>query len=475
MKFIDVATYDIQLISSKIAWHYKVIPKLQENGSIHLYCDDPQNKQLEEELQMILGKNIILHQADQVVIENSLKKHYYTNHGTDSSKNATQLNSEGFIEKLIVEAINLDSSDIHIETKEESGRVRYRVDGKLIDRFSIKKEDYPGVINKIKIQSKLDISEKRLPQDGRMTYKGAKEEFDIRVSILPTMFGEKAVLRILDGGQSFINLDEIGMSSDQLKEYLISVSKINGIILISGPTGSGKTTTLYTTLKYLNQPHFNIVTIEDPIEYTLEGINQVQLKEGIGLTFSKALRTFLRQDPDIIMLGEIRDPETAKMAIRAALTGHLVLSTVHTNSALGTISRLLDMDIPGYLIADTLNLCLAQRLIRLLCNDCKQASKVEATILPVKFQPMIQEKAKKTFNAVGCPNCHYTGYKGRTALFDILTVDNQLKELIKSGSISSDNLPSKIKTDGLDDMAFQIFLQGKTSLEEIMPILLTGM
>ena len=261
------------------------------------------------------------------------------------------------------------------------------------------------MINKIKILSNLDITEKRLPQDGRINYQYGDQKFDIRVSVCPTLYGEKAVLRLLNNDASNIDIRNLGIHEKGLDTYLKGVHKPNGIILISGPTGSGKTTTLYATLKELNSIDRNITTIEDPIEYTLDGINQVQLKEDIGLTFSSALRSFLRQDPDIIMLGEIRDGETAQMAIRASLTGHLVLSTIHTNSAWGIISRLIDMGVPRFLIANTLNLAVAQRLVRKLCEHCKKTVPVSE----VNGASEVADDVPELAIPVGCDHCHFTG------------------------------------------------------------------
>ena len=259
--------------------------------------------------------------------------------------------------------------------------------------------------------SNLDIAEKRLPQDGRINFKHQNQQFDIRVSVLPTLHGEKVVLRLLNNDATDIDLKKLGFSKLDLDNYLQGVKRPNGILLISGPTGSGKTTTLYATLKLLNKETRNILTIEDPIEYTLEGVNQVQLKESIGLGFASALRTFLRQDPDVIMVGEIRDTETANMAIRASLTGHLVLSTIHTNSAWGTVSRLMDMNIPPFLVASTLNTTVAQRLVRLLCPKCKKETPFDTELYPRQFKPY--QAVHFHFLPNGCEECYYTGYKGR--------------------------------------------------------------
>jgi type IV pilus assembly protein PilB len=283
-------------------------------------------------------------------------------------------------------------------------------------------------------------------------------------------YGEKVVLRILNNSASNIQIHQLGFSEFDLINYLEGIKKPNGILLISGPTGSGKTTTLYATLKELNKDTRNVLTIEDPIEYTLEGINQVQLKESIGLSFAAALKTFLRQDPDVIMLGEIRDVETASMAIRAALTGHLVLSTIHTNSAWGIVSRLIDMGIAPYLLANTLNTAVAQRLVRLLCPLCKKAESFDERLYPRKFRP--DKKITIHHKAVGCPSCFNTGYKGRKAVYEVVTIDEELGEAIKSSSYSVGNLFKERGIKTLSENAFELFEKGETSLDEIYSLLM---
>ena len=313
------------------------------------------NQGLIDELEIIFGKRVLLDPIRNGFVQKNLGKHYRKGNQKENGHSGALSytpNSDDFLVNLITNAHELGSSDIHIESYEERCRIRMRIDGKLVERFVLKKDEYPAIINRLKIKSNLDIAEKRLPQDGRIFFSSGNSKFDIRVSVLPTLYGEKIVLRLLSKDAANIDIYKLGFQPKQLDDFLEAIKKPNGIVLISGPTGSGKTTTLYATLRILNNEHTNILTIEDPIEYTLEGINQVQLKESIGLNFASALRTFLRQDPDIIMLGEIRDGETAQMATRAALTGHLVLSTIHTNSAWGTISRLLDMGIPPFLLAN---------------------------------------------------------------------------------------------------------------------------
>ena len=310
----------------------------------------------------------------------------------------------------------------------------------------------------------LDISEKRLPQDGRINISSANEDFDIRVSTLPTLHGEKLVLRILSKNKLLSSLDTLGFSESELTRYKAGVEKSNGIVLISGPTGSGKTTTLYATLKLLNTSDTNILTIEDPIEYTLEGVNQVQLKQNIGLDYASTLRTFLRQDPDIIMVGEIRDEATAHMAIRASLTGHLVLATIHTNSAWATVSRLIDMNIPPFLIASTLNMSVAQRLVRKLCNQCKK----KQTIIPQKFQNLnLFKTLKGHYEAVGCAHCYQTGYYGRKAVYEIIPITEELMHSIKSEKLEIDGYVKKKNIRLLKDNMTKLVETGETSLDEV--------
>ena len=439
-----------------------------------MYCDDTELLHgLSDELEILLGRRIVLEPQPPATISRLLHAHYLKESGQHQFQKMTlAIEGDGFLNDLIREARLLKSSDIHIEIYEEHCRVRIRIDGMMVERYVLKKSEYPSLINKIKIMANLDIAEKRLPQDGRINFKSGEEQFDIRVSILPTLHGEKVVLRLLNNNASNIDLQQVGFSDFDLENYLQGVKRPNGIILISGPTGSGKTTTLYATLKYLNKETRNILTIEDPIEYTLKGINQVQLKESIGLTFASALRTFLRQDPDVIMVGEIRDPETANMAIRAALTGHLVLSTVHTNSAWGTVSRLMDMGIPPFLVANTLNTSVAQRLIRLLCSHCKQEQAFEASSYPKHFKPFAI--VSHHYLAKGCDQCYYTGYSGRKAVYEVIPLDQELTEEVKNNNISIHSLLQQRGIKTLGENAFALFAGGQTTIEEIYPLLFTN-
>lgn len=465
---ISIAVEHLQLLNAEQAWEYGIVP-FDANGSSlsFLVAEYTDTLAIGAELEVLFGKTIHFKPIAAPVFQKLIGKHYRKN-ATKQVKTIGE--SDDFLTKLIKEAKNLGSSDIHIESYEERNRVRIRIDGHLVERYAIAKPDYPSIVNKIKIMSNMDIAEKRLPQDGRIFFHKDDMKFDIRVSVLPTLHGEKIVLRLLNNDAADIELTTLGFSPHDLENYLEGIKQHNGIILISGPTGSGKTTTLYATLKLLNKEERNIVTIEDPIEYTLEGINQVQLKESIGLDFASALKTFLRQDPDIIMLGEIRDRETASMAIRASLTGHLVLSTIHTNSAWDTISRLIDMGIPSYLIASTLRTSIAQRLVRLLCTSCKEKQSFDPDLLPKAFKPY--HAVNEHHVAKGCDQCHFTGYKGRKAIYEVIPVDREIAALVKTNNQDVDEVLEQKKVKSLSENAYQLFMKGDTSLEEIYSLLI---
>jgi len=333
------------------------------------------------------------------------------------------------VNHIIFQAFKRGASDIHIEPFEKEVRVRYRVDGVLHEAFTPPKRLQAALVSRIKIMSNLNIAEKRIPQDGRIQIKMADKAIDIRVSILPSAFGEKVVMRLLDKSKSFSALQDIGFSERDYKILLNAISQPNGIILVSGPTGSGKTSTLYAILNRLNSPQVSIVTVEDPIEYQMKGVSQVQVYEKVGLTFAAALRAILRQDPDIIMIGETRDQETAQIAIQSSLTGHLVLTTIHTNSAPVTITRLIDMGIEPFLIASSVTLIIAQRLVRKLCPFCKQAYTPSAEL--IKSIGLTSKEAEKItfYKAVGCHECNETGYKGRLAIFEMLPMSAEIAKL----------------------------------------------
>lgn len=453
-----------QLITPNQAFHYRIIPFKKDEVKFVFKTDAINFEKLKDELEVVLNikVDLILESTENI---NS----YLTYNYRQSTGHNEDLSTADFLEQLLKTARDFNSSDIHLEPYEKYCRVRYRLDGKLKEQFRIPLTEYPQLINQIKIQAGLDISQKRLSQDGRITVKSNSEDFDIRVSTMPTLYNEKIVLRILQRDAQTVELKELGFNDRELKLYLEGVRKPNGIVLISGPTGSGKTTTLYGTLKLLNKEETNILTIEDPIEYTLDGVNQVQLKEDIGFDFPTALRTFLRQDPDIIMVGEIRDEKTANMAIKAALTGHLVLSTIHTNSAWATISRLIDMGVPPYLLATTLNLSVAQRLVRKLCNHCKRKAKASKELFPDSFEG--DADIEYHFEAIGCNHCYFTGYDGRKALYEIIPINNELETAIKHNELQIDEYIATRNLNTLKSNAVQMIVSGETSIDEVYSLL----
>src|SRR6266571_4108440 len=375
---------------------------------------------------------------------------------------------------LLVDALRRGASDIHVEPYEKELRIRFRIDGVLYDVMHPPLKMRDALISRVKIMSKLDISEKRLPQDGRIKIKvkvdARSRELDFRVSTLPTLFGEKVVLRLLDKEKLMLDMTRLGFEPESLEKFKRCISNPYGMVLVTGPTGSGKTNTLYSALQALNTSETNIMTAEDPVEFNLPGINQVQMKEQIGLNFAAALRSFLRQDPNIVLVGEIRDFETAEIAIKAALTGHLVLSTLHTNDAPSTISRLMNMGIEPFLVATSVNLIQAQRLIRRICKDCKKEhpTPVEA-LVEIGFSPD-ESQTIKTYKGNGCPTCNETGYKGRIGLYEVMEITEEIRELILIGA-SAMELRKKAIDDGmitLRESGLQKIRAGVTTIEEVL-------
>ena len=385
-----------------------------------------------------------------------------------------------FGNKLITEAINMGASDIHIESFRDSAQTRFRVDGilKVIDKYSkFLHENYDGVIARIKIISKLDIAERRVPQDGASTFKSETKEIDLRVSVLPTKNKERVVMRILNKDAGDKALNELGFEEKDLNKLIKAISSPQGMVLVTGPTGSGKTTTLYSVLKHINKPGMNILTAEDPVEYEMEGIGQVQIKESIGYTFEEALRSFLRQDPEVILVGEIRDKATVDIALKAALTGHLVFSTLHTNDASSSITRLQNMGTPNYLIAAALTLIMAQRLARKTCLECRV---IDENITPkllnsIGFLPEQSARAK-IYKGKGCEECSGAGYKGRMGIYEILEIDNELKAGILS-NLQQTELNAIAKKNGfrtMQDMGQDMLLSGDLSFAEYERVLQTN-
>lgn len=372
---------------------------------------------------------------------------------------------------VLVNAIKVGASDIHVEPFETVFRVRFRIDGSMKTIMNLPTKIKNAVVSRLKIMSKLDIAERRLPQDGRIKLKlGKKKEVDFRVSTLPCLFGEKVVMRILDKGNLALDLTKLGFEEGALKDFTESINSPYGMVLVTGPTGSGKTTTLYSALSTINTPEINIMTAEDPVEYNLMGINQVQMKEEIGLNFAAALRSFLRQDPDVVMVGEIRDYETAEIGVKAALTGHLVLSTLHTNDAPSTVNRLLNMGIEPFLVASSVILILAQRLARRICAKCKEPDNVLPDALLKAGFKQEEIKGMVVYKGKGCDMCNKTGYKGRVALYEVMPVKEELRELILQGA-SADEIKKKAIALGMKTLrmsGLSKVKEGMTTIEEVL-------
>jgi type IV pilus assembly protein PilB len=373
---------------------------------------------------------------------------------------------------ILLEGIQRGASDIHLEPGDKTLHVRYRVDGMLQDVMTPAKRLEPAIVSRLKIMANLDIAERRLPQDGRIKFREASREIDFRVSIIPALFGESVVLRILDKSSLKLDLTHLGFDSWSLEQFHKAIRSPHGMILVTGPTGSGKTTTLYSALSSVNSPDIHILTLEDPVEYNLPRVNQVQVNEEIGLTFGAALRSFLRHDPDVILVGEMRDQETAQIATRAALTGHLVLSTLHTNDAASTVARLLDMGIPPFLLASSLRLIVAQRLIRKVCDECKQPYDVDEGTLVTHGYEGRGLGTVTLHKGRGCAVCNQTGLKGRVAIYEVMPITREVKDLVLQGAppveICKVARDQGMKT--LREAALQKLIDGVTTLEEVLRV-----
>ena len=373
-----------------------------------------------------------------------------------------------FVNALFYQAIKKRASDIHIEVQEQHGEVRFRIDGMLVKNADIDKKVVSLIVSRIKVISNLDISEKRIPQDGRTQIKISGEILDIRVSILPTFYGERVVMRILMQSSQIPTINKLGFSSELIDDVKKILRASHGMILVTGPTGSGKTTSLHSFLREVEEPQKNLITVEDPVEYKSDSIAQIQVNEKVGLTFAAALRSILRQDPDVIMIGEIRDEETAAIAIRAALTGHLVFSTLHTNSAAATISRLADMSIEPFLISSSLLGILAQRLVRILCDECKRKDKISGNFAEDYNIP----KDSIIYKAEGCKTCNYSGYAGRCSIGELLVMNDDIRNILRT-TTDEYTIKTQLEASGLKTISFQLnemLLKGETSLDEAIRI-----
>ena len=491
-EFPDEPLFDDRL-SFRFLRQARAVPIEQGPDGVVLAMADPLDQFAIDAVRMAVGAPVEVCVATPADIEAALHSLYDSggdaatdmagdDNGTDAEADVERLRdlaSEApvirLVSRLIERAIEQRASDIHIEPFEGRLRVRYRVDGVLQEAESPSDRLAAAIVSRIKIMARLNIAERRLPQDGRIKVVVRGKEFDLRISTTPSLHGESVVMRILDRDGAVLDFKSLGFFDDTLESYLSALERPHGILLVTGPTGSGKTTTLYTSLLRLNSPERKILTVEDPVEYQLDGVLQVQVKPEIELTFARALRAFLRQDPDILMIGEIRDLETAQIAVQAALTGHLVLSTLHTNDAAGAISRLMDMGVPDYLLTSTINGVAAQRLVRKLCPHCREASEPDARLLE-RLAANGGEPPRMLYRAKGCEKCSGTGYAGRAALLEVLVMDDALRRLVlrradarEIEKAAVDAGMRSLYQDGLRKAA-----EGVTSIEEVLRVTWDG-
>ena len=499
--YVDLSRFDIdanvvKLIPGEVAQKYQIMPINRTGATITIAMVDPSNVFAIDDVKFMTGYNVEPVVATEAGIKQAMSKHYSMSdaidtvmtklgddagldlvHEEEDELDMAQVRAEvddapvvKLVNLILVDAIQKGASDIHIEAYEKSFRVRYRIDGSLYEVMVPPFKLRAALTSRLKIMSELDIAERRLPQDGRIKLKLKDKEVDLRVSTLPCLFGEKIVMRILDKGNLMLDLTKLGFEKRPLQDFMDAITSPYGMVLVTGPTGSGKTTTLYSALQQINKIDVNIMTAEDPVEYNLMGINQVQMKDEIGLNFAAALRSFLRQDPDIVMVGEIRDYETAEIGVKAALTGHLVLSTLHTNDAPSTINRLLNMGVEPFLVASSVILIVAQRLVRKVCQNCKKPEKLPVeTFIDAGFS---SEDAKKVtaYKGEGCNTCNNTGYKGRVALYEIMPVKEDIKELVLQGASALDIKKTAIQLGmkSLRMSGLEKLKEGMTSLEEVV-------
>ncbi|RLJ00770.1 MAG: type II secretion system protein GspE, partial [Candidatus Aenigmatarchaeota archaeon] len=475
----------INLIPKDIALKYKVIPVFKIENTLTVAMANPNDVFVIDELAKITGCLIEPVLADEISIRKAQEQYYGTTGAIQEIIASLDKEKLADIEKLgrdspvvklvdflITQAVQENASDIHIEPEEKFVSIRYRIDGILHRKLSLPKNAQPAIISRIKIMAGLDIAEKRLPQDGRILMKVGDKEIDLRVSTCPTVHGENVVLRILDKSSMIIGLENLGFPERELKIFEELISQPYGIILVTGPTGSGKTTTLYSALQRLNRDEVNIMTVEDPVEYQFPRMRQVQVNPKAGLTFASALRSFLRQDPDIIMVGEIRDLETTEIAIQAALTGHLVFSTLHTNDAPTAFTRLIEMGVEPFLVSSSILGVLAQRLVRKVCEKCKEEYKPSIALLKALGLENKVSQDIKFVKGKGCKLCSNTGYKGRTGIFELLKVTPQIRELILKRA-SADQIRELAISQGmriLREAAIEKLLLKITTPEEVMRV-----
>ena len=502
---LDIDGYPIpqdakEVISDAMAQLYRVIPLKLEDGVLTIASCDPQNIAMQDELRRFLGLEIRLVVAPEAQVLKLIDKHFNTDTESieslikgleedDELKSASEvLGGEGpiniadinelvdsapvrkLLNMVLLLAIKDHASDIHFEPFEEEFRIRIKADGVLYEMVPPPRHLAFAITTRIKVMANLNISERRMPQDGRIELTIGGHPVDLRVSVMPTLFGESVVCRVLDRSVVSLDLNNVGMPPDIMKEFREVMDRPNGIILVTGPTGSGKTTTLYSALSELNTPEEKIVTTEDPVEYDIDGIVQIPINHEIGVTFASALRAILRQDPDKILVGEIRDLETAEIAVQASLTGHTVFSTLHTNDAPSTVTRMKDMGVPTFLITATVEAILAQRLVRRICPECREETEPsEELLMELRIDPA-KIGDKKVYRGAGCSTCSNTGYKGRIGLFELMIMDDELREMINEDA-NADQLRDRAQSKGmrlLRDIGIKYMFEGITTMDEIV-------
>ena len=495
LKSMQIEDAVLQIVPQAMATKHNLIPIVQKDSTLTVAMIDPSNMVAVNDIRFLTGLDIKVVVTTETDLKASHEKHYESSIQYDQiignldDADVEVVNQEEqialaelekqtedapvvkLVNAILTDSIKKGASDIHIEPYEKTFRVRFRIDGMLYEIMKPPMKLKAAITSRLKIMADLDIAERRLPQDGRIKLKlGNGKEMDFRVNVLPTLFGEKVVLRLLDKSNLQLDMTKLGFEEGQLKDFLGSIHKPHGMVLVTGPTGSGKTTTLYSALADLNKMDTNISTAEDPVEFNLAGINQAQMNDEIGFNFSSALRAFLRQDPDVIMVGEIRDYETAEIAIKASLTGHLVLSTLHTNDAPSTVNRLLNMGVEPFLVASSINCILAQRLARKVCSEC--AEDIQPDIELLKSIGLTEEAAKNATlrQGKGCQRCSNTGYKGRIALYEILTMHDAVRECILQGASAAELKKTAIEQGMLTlrASALNLLKRGVTTVEEVL-------
>lgn len=488
---IDIDTRAVSLVSETLCKKYDIFPFYLEDGLIKVAVSDPLNIFAIDDVEINTGRRVKAYIATSEEIRNATDR-YYSGRSVENAINeinksvaVTSVKAEDLdkmddvknaptvklVDSLLKNAVEQRASDIHIEPYEKFIRVRFRVDGVLKEISTLSKDVLSGIVTRIKILADLNIAERRVPQDGRIVTNINNKNVDMRVSILPLITGEKVVIRILDRSNYKVGRERLGMSKSDLAKLDEIISAPHGIILVTGPTGSGKSTTLYTVLSELNDNEKNIVTVEDPVEYSLEGINQINVNSKVGLTFASGLRSILRQDPDIVMIGEMRDNETAEIGIRAAITGHLVLSTLHTNDAPSSVMRLVDMGVEPFMVATALKGVIAQRLVRRICPNCKEA--IPADVAERRLLGVGENEEVVHYKGKGCASCNYSGYAGRMGVYEIMNIDRDLKDLILKTS-NSDEVKDLAIKKGMKTLAMsakELVLSGQTTIDEMMKII----